>query len=169
MLGRRSFPFLGRCLFSGAQGGYPTISTGSASIRMMFSPQPAVGWSPFMPGNEPYYGATDAPLKYTLGRYDFEVGVSSGGEVAPQIDETRMYNNFEDFLCDFILGDFAQKKQREVCVTRRGDDLLGKGLEILIALLRSWCGTILLWIFPSIFFDVGARLRKGGDFNCDVH
>lgn len=30
------------------------------------------GWSPFMPGNEPYYGATDAPLKYTLGRYDFE-------------------------------------------------------------------------------------------------
>ena len=25
-----------------------------------------------MPGNEPYYGATDAPLKYTLGRYDFE-------------------------------------------------------------------------------------------------
>ena len=74
-----------------------------------------------------------------------------------------------DFLCDFILGDFAQKKQREVCVTRRGDDLLGKGLEILIALLRSWCGTILLWIFPSIFFDVGARLRKGGDFNCDVH
>jgi len=31
------------------------------------------GWSPFMPGNEPYYGATDAPLKYTLGRYDFEV------------------------------------------------------------------------------------------------
>ena len=33
-----------------------------------------------MPGNEPYYGATDAPLKYTLGRYDFEVGVSSGGK-----------------------------------------------------------------------------------------
>eukprot|EP00434_Breviolum_minutum_P038775 symbB.v1.2.034410.t1/scaffold4436.1/size39690/4 len=31
------------------------------------------GWSPWMPGNEPYYGATDAPLKYTLGRYDFEV------------------------------------------------------------------------------------------------
>jgi len=30
------------------------------------------GWSPWMPGNEPYYGATDAPLKYTLGRYDFE-------------------------------------------------------------------------------------------------
>lgn len=50
-----------------------------------------------MPGNEPYYGATDAPLKYTLGRYDFEVGVSSEGEVAPQIDETRMYNNFEGF------------------------------------------------------------------------
>ena len=35
------------------------------------------GWSPFMPGNEPYYGATDAPLKYTLGRYDFEAGTLS--------------------------------------------------------------------------------------------
>ena len=31
-----------------------------------------------MPGNEPYYGETDAPLKYTLGRYDFEVGVRLG-------------------------------------------------------------------------------------------
>lgn len=30
------------------------------------------GWSPWFPGNEPYYGETDAPVKYTLGRYDFE-------------------------------------------------------------------------------------------------
>ncbi|CAK9033994.1 unnamed protein product [Durusdinium trenchii] len=35
------------------------------------------GWSPWMPGNEPYYGATDAPLRYTLGRYDFEVHFES--------------------------------------------------------------------------------------------
>ncbi|CAE7194497.1 unnamed protein product [Symbiodinium sp. KB8] len=31
------------------------------------------GWSPWMPGNEPFDGRTDEPLRYTLGRYDFEV------------------------------------------------------------------------------------------------
>jgi len=31
------------------------------------------GWSPWMPGNEPFDGNTDQPLRYTLGRYDFEV------------------------------------------------------------------------------------------------
>eukprot|EP00435_Cladocopium_sp_Y103_P049683 s683_g15.t1 len=31
------------------------------------------GWSPWMPGNEPFDGSTDQPLRYTLGRYDFEV------------------------------------------------------------------------------------------------
>ena len=31
------------------------------------------GWSPWMPGNEPFDGNTDEPLRYTLGRYDFEV------------------------------------------------------------------------------------------------
>eukprot|EP00913_Durusdinium_trenchii_P003241 g2997.t1 len=35
------------------------------------------GWSPWFPGNEPYYGETDAPVKYTLGRYDFEVHFES--------------------------------------------------------------------------------------------
>eukprot|EP00438_Fugacium_kawagutii_P025710 Skav229301 [mRNA] locus=scaffold544:287143:298234:+ [translate_table: standard] len=31
------------------------------------------GWSAWMPGNEPFDGCTDQPLRYTLGRYDFEV------------------------------------------------------------------------------------------------
>ena len=31
------------------------------------------GWSPWMPGNEPFDGSTDQALRYTLGRYDFEV------------------------------------------------------------------------------------------------
>ena len=31
------------------------------------------GWNPWMPGNEPFDGRTDEPLRYTLGRYDFEV------------------------------------------------------------------------------------------------
>ncbi|CAE7313935.1 unnamed protein product [Symbiodinium natans] len=31
------------------------------------------GWSAWLPGNEPFDGNTDAPLRYTLGRYDFEV------------------------------------------------------------------------------------------------
>ena len=85
--------------------------------------------------------------------------------MAPHIDETRMYNNFEGFSYVILfLGDFAPpKKQREVCVTRRGDDLLGKGLEIPIALLRSWCGTICCGFSPA-FIDVGARLGKGGGF-----
>jgi len=30
------------------------------------------GWSAWMPGNEPFDGNTDQPLRYTLGRYDFE-------------------------------------------------------------------------------------------------
>ena len=30
------------------------------------------GWSAWMPGNEPFNGNTDQPLRYTLGRYDFE-------------------------------------------------------------------------------------------------
>lgn len=35
------------------------------------------GWSPWMPGNEPFDGCTDQPLRYTLGRYDFEVHFES--------------------------------------------------------------------------------------------
>ena len=35
------------------------------------------GWSAWMPGNEPYYGNTDLPMKYRLGRYDFEVHFES--------------------------------------------------------------------------------------------
>jgi len=35
------------------------------------------GWSPWMPGNQPFDGCTDQPLRYTLGRYDFEVNFES--------------------------------------------------------------------------------------------
>jgi len=31
------------------------------------------GWTPWMPENQPFDGSTDQPLRYTLGRYDFEV------------------------------------------------------------------------------------------------
>jgi len=37
-------------------------------------------WSPWMPGNEPFTGCTDQPLRYTLGRYDFEVNFKSEKE-----------------------------------------------------------------------------------------
>lgn len=30
------------------------------------------GWCAWMPGNEPFYGGTDAPMRYILGRYEFE-------------------------------------------------------------------------------------------------
>lgn len=35
------------------------------------------GWSPWMPGNQPFEGCTDQPLRYTMGRYDFEVNFES--------------------------------------------------------------------------------------------
>ena len=31
------------------------------------------GWSAWMPNNEPYLGGTDEPMRYSMGRYDFEV------------------------------------------------------------------------------------------------
>ncbi|CAJ1456416.1 unnamed protein product [Effrenium voratum] len=31
------------------------------------------GWSSWMPNNEPYLGGTDEPMRYSMGRYDFEV------------------------------------------------------------------------------------------------
>ncbi|CAE7675063.1 unnamed protein product [Symbiodinium sp. CCMP2592] len=37
------------------------------------------GWSPWMPGNEPFDGNTDEPLRYTLGRYTFEVHFEDEG------------------------------------------------------------------------------------------
>lgn len=35
------------------------------------------GWTPWMPENQPFQGRTDQPLRYTLGRYDFEVNFTS--------------------------------------------------------------------------------------------
>eukprot|EP00434_Breviolum_minutum_P026031 symbB.v1.2.023010.t1/scaffold2079.1/size90222/3 len=35
------------------------------------------GWSVWLPGNEPFQGSTDQPMRYTLGRYDFEVHFES--------------------------------------------------------------------------------------------
>lgn len=36
------------------------------------------GWSTWLPGNEPFQGSTnDGPMRYTLGRYDFEVSFDS--------------------------------------------------------------------------------------------
>lgn len=35
------------------------------------------GWTPWMPENQPFQGRTDQPLRYTLGRYDFEVNFAS--------------------------------------------------------------------------------------------
>ncbi|CAJ1399687.1 unnamed protein product [Effrenium voratum] len=35
------------------------------------------GWCAWMPGNEPFYGGTDAPMRYILGRYEFEVHFES--------------------------------------------------------------------------------------------
>lgn len=35
------------------------------------------GWTPWMPENQPFEGSTDEPLRYTLGRYDFEVNFTS--------------------------------------------------------------------------------------------
>eukprot|EP00930_Biecheleria_cincta_P057649 TRINITY_DN43549_c0_g1_i1.p1 TRINITY_DN43549_c0_g1~~TRINITY_DN43549_c0_g1_i1.p1 ORF type:complete len:317 (-),score=51.23 TRINITY_DN43549_c0_g1_i1:221-1171(-) len=35
------------------------------------------GWTPWMPENQPFEGRTDQPLRYTLGRYDFEVNFTS--------------------------------------------------------------------------------------------
>jgi len=38
------------------------------------------GWSPWMPENMPFQGSTDQPLRYTMGRYDFEVNFVSETE-----------------------------------------------------------------------------------------
>lgn len=35
------------------------------------------GWSAWLPGNEPFQGSTAKPMRYTLGRYDFEVHFES--------------------------------------------------------------------------------------------
>lgn len=35
------------------------------------------GWSVWMPGNRPFEGCTDQPLRYKMGRYDFEVNFES--------------------------------------------------------------------------------------------
>eukprot|EP00931_Biecheleriopsis_adriatica_P112497 TRINITY_DN8713_c0_g1_i1.p1 TRINITY_DN8713_c0_g1~~TRINITY_DN8713_c0_g1_i1.p1 ORF type:complete len:223 (-),score=30.80 TRINITY_DN8713_c0_g1_i1:112-780(-) len=35
------------------------------------------GWKPWMPENRPFQGSTDAPLAYSLGRYEFEVHFES--------------------------------------------------------------------------------------------
>jgi len=35
------------------------------------------GWTPWLPENQPFQGRTDQPLRYTLGRYGFEVNFAS--------------------------------------------------------------------------------------------
>ena len=83
-----------------------------------------------MPGNEPYYGETDAPLKYTLGRYDFEV-VRLGEEVFFVHREIESGVRDVTGKCKgislwaiFLKKDFVDKKS-EVCV--KGDDFWAKG------------------------------------------